>query len=346
MKLLYPRLARRLTLAALALALTPLFSCGKSGPERVQVTIYASIYEDVIARLDKILDEQFPDIDVQWYQKGSEDVATKINAEIAAGGIKADLIMTSDPFWYEELKDGGHLLPYDSPAAAGVPESLKDPDRAFVTVRMPVMVMTANGTKLAPDAQPKSFADLADPKWSGRVTMPNPLQSGSTFTAVAALVKKYGWPYFESLRKNETISAGGNSAVLNRIASGEKEVGIILLENLLSARAANPDHPAQIIYPADGCILVPSPIAITSACKNPEAAKRIYDFMFSEAGQNALAQQGFMYSPLDGIAPPAAARPWHEVFDTALVTWSPAYLHETREAREAIKNDFSRIMLE
>lgn len=341
-----PVLRQLARLLVAALSIPALASCGSTDSGKPVVTIYASIYENVIADLDVVLAEQFPDIEVQWYQKGSEDVATKVNAEIAAGEIKADLIMTSDPFWYEELKDAGHLMAYESPAAAGIPDSLKDPDHAFVTVRMPVMVMTANATKVSEADQPRSFKDLADPKWAGRVTMGNPLQSGSTFTAVAALVDTYGWEYFESLRANQTVAAGGNSSVLNRVASGEKDAGIILLENLLQAHRENPDHPARIIYPEDGAILVPSPIAITSSCKHPEAAKRIYDFMLSETGQRALAEQGFMYSVMDGIEAPPGARPWSEIFNHTLVTWSPEVLHRTREAREPIKADFSRILLE
>lgn len=338
---------RRLTrLLLVTLAIFPAWACGSPAAEKPVVTIYASIYENVIADLDGVLAQQFPDIEVQWYQKGSEDVATKVNAEIAAGEIKADLIMTSDPFWYEELKDAGHLMPYESPAAAGIPAALKDPDHAFVTVRMPVMVMTANANKLTEDEQPRAFKDLADPKWAGRATMGNPLQSGSMFTAVAALSKAYGWGYFESLRDNQTVAAGGNSSVLNRVASGEKDAGIVLLENLLQAHKENPDHPARIIYPEDGAILVPSPIAITASCKHPEAAKRIYDFMLSEVGQRALAQQGYMYSVMDGVEPPPGARPWSEVYGHTLVTWTPEYLHETRMARDTIKSDFSRIMLE
>jgi iron(III) transport system substrate-binding protein len=334
-----------LALCLLALAAPGLVSCGKADP-RPTVTIYASIYETVIARLDSVLREEFPDIRVEWFQRGSEDIATKVSAEIAAGRIRADLIMTSDPFWYEELKDGGYLLPYESPAAAAIPASLKDPDHAFVTARVPVMVLTANSARLSPEQLPKTFAELADPAWNGRATMPNPLQSGSAFTSVAALATKYDWDYFEALRRNAIVAAGGNSAVLNRVASGEKDAGIILLENLLKAHDDNPNHPTAIIYPEDGCILVPSPIAITAHATHPDAARRIYDFILSDTGQNALAQQGYMYSPFDHIAPPAGARPWREIFSTALVVWSPEYLHETREARDSIKNTFSRIVLE
>ena len=69
------------------------------------------------------MQERFPDLTIRWFQRGSEDVAARLNSEIAAGRVAADLVMTSDPFWYEELKEAGHLLEYRSPAARRDPAS-------------------------------------------------------------------------------------------------------------------------------------------------------------------------------------------------------------------------------
>ena len=98
--------------------------------------------------------------------------------------------MTSDPFWYEELKEAGHLLEYRSPAAAGIPPALNDPDGTFVTVRVPVMVLAVNTTRVGAGAAPRTFRELAEPVWAGRVTMGDPNRSGSAFTAVAALARE------------------------------------------------------------------------------------------------------------------------------------------------------------
>jgi iron(III) transport system substrate-binding protein len=320
--------------------------CGAgNSADRSTVTIYTSIYEHVIAALEPVLRQSFPDIDVRFFQRGSEDVAARLNSEILAGKVGADLVMTSDPFWYEELKEAGHLLEYRSPNAASIPADLKDPDGAFVTVRMPVMVIVVNANRVATADRPRSFKELTDPKWAGRLTMGDPNRSGSYFTAAAALQKKYGWEYFELLRKNDIVAAGGNSAVLNRVVTGEKDAGMVLLENILQARVQNAKVPIEIVYPEDGAILVPSPIAILRATQSPDAAKRIYDYFLSDDGQNAIVS-GWMYSPFDHIAPPAGARPWAEVFATPLFPWTADYLRETTKAREGIKRRFNSVVLE
>jgi iron(III) transport system substrate-binding protein len=338
--------SRRTTLSALtAVCLCASIACSEAPAERQTVTIYTSIYEQVIAALDPVLRDAFPDLTVEWFQRGSEDVATRLNSEIAAGRVNADLVMTSDPFWYQELKEAGHLLEYRSAHAKGIPADLNDPDGTFVTVRMPVMVLAVNSNRVDAGRRPRTFRELADPVWSGRIAMGDPNGSGSAFTAVAALARKYGWEYFEGLRRNDVVAAGGNSAVLNRVVTGEKDVGVILLENLLQAREQNPSVPIEIVYPEDGAILVPSPIAIMRATDTPDGAKRLYDFFLSDAGQTAIVN-GWMYSPFDHIKPPAGARPWQDVFSATLLPWTSEYLQETTKARDDIKRRFNRTVLE
>jgi iron(III) transport system substrate-binding protein len=310
-------------LAAVLAALAVIAGCGGTST-RQPITIYTSIYENVIASLDPVLRDAFPDLEIRWFQRGSEDVAARLNGEIAAGRVGADLVMTADPFWYEELRRAGHLLPYQSPAAAGVAGAFNDPDGAFATVRV---------------------SDLAEPAWSGRVAMADPNRSGSTFTAVAALSERYGWEYFEALRRNDIVAAGGNSAVLNRVLTGERAVGIVLLENVLQARAQNPQAPVEVIYPEDGVILVPSPIAIMRQSTAPGAARRVYDFFFSDVGQRALVA-GWMHSPLGSIPPPSGARSFADLSASPLLAWSGAYLRAVTPQRDAIKRRFSSLVLD
>lgn len=321
-------------------------ACGggdEAASGKTRVTIYASIYENVIAKLDPAMEKAMPDLEIEWYQKGSEEVAAKVNAELAAGGTRADVLMTSDPFWYLELMKAGKLLPHASPAAGYVSREFTGEGSAFTTVRMPVVVVAFNAEKVPEAARPASFADLAEKEIPGGVTMGDPLSSGSAFTAVAALSAKYGWEYFEKLRAKKAVAAGGNGAVLQRLTSGEAGAGIILLENVLKARADNPSHPVQFVIPSDGVILVPSPAAVTADSKVPEAARRVVDFMLGEEGQRSIVE-GFMYSLNEAVPPPAGGPAWSEIKDRQLVPWTPEYLASTHARREEIKKSFSKAM--
>ncbi|MGZ3696630.1 MAG: ABC transporter substrate-binding protein [Bdellovibrionota bacterium] len=324
----------RKSLLPLLISALTLSSCQSKN----EVWVYTSLYKEVIAEMEPMLRAAFPEVDVKFFQGGSENVAAKLNTELAAGHTKADLILTSDPFWYFELKQGGKLLAYDSPAARAVPAAFSDPDHAFVTVRIPVMVIGYNGEAFRdPSSLPKSWKDL--PAQKGKVSIGSPLESGTTFTAVALLQKQYGWLFFKQLRDQDLISAGGNNSVINRIETKERPIGIVLLENILKARSKG--STVRPIYPNDGAVLVPSPIAILKESKNPELAKKIYDWFFSTEAQNAIVKSG-MYSPLPQIAPPAGAKAWAEF---RKMPWSPQLGSEIFSQREQIKTKYSEVVL-
>jgi len=324
---------RRLLLGFCALALA---ACGDTGAN--EVWIYTSIYPRVIEKLEPALQTAFPDVTFRWYQKGSEQVAARINAEIASGDVLCDLLMTSDPFYYAQLKDRGLLLPHASPGAADLPEGLRDPENAFTTVRVPLMVIVVNHDRVPIIDHPASFKALVDPKYKGKVSMGDPLKSGTNFTTVAVLSKLYGWEYFEALHGNGVVSQGGNSAVLHRIETGERPIGVILLENVLPRIAKG--APLTIVYPTDGAIPIPSPVAIMKSTSDPELAKRVQDLFFLPEVQAAIVE-GHMYSPLPNFAPPNGGRPWE---DLEIYPWTAAFVDQVKRERNAIKKRFLDVM--
>ena len=125
--------------------------------------------------------------------------------------------------------------------------------------------------------------------------MPSPMESGTAFAATAVLSDKLGWDYFKALRANEVLAAGGNSAVVSRLDSGEKKVGIVLLENVLAANAKG--SKLDIIYPTDGSVAIPSAQLLFKTSGKKVEAKKFLDFLMSEEGQKILVK-GYMYPVL------------------------------------------------
>jgi len=61
---------------------------------------------------------------------------------------------------------------------------------------------------------PKSYADLLDPKWLGKIVKGHPGYSGAILTATFVLTRDLGWPYLEKARPAEGAAGaiGGRSA--------------------------------------------------------------------------------------------------------------------------------------
>jgi len=303
-----------------------------------KLMIYTSIYPDIIETVKPALHKAFPNLEIQWFQGGTEKVMTKIAGEIEANKVQADLLMVADPSYYLTLKDKGLLLQYDAPNRKDVIAN-KDKEGYWTGVRISNMIIAYNTDKLKPEEAPKSFKDLLDPKWKGRIAMPSPLLSGTAYVTAGTLADRYGWEYFEQLKKNGLKVEEGNSAVQNKLLTGEYLAVIILEENILKMAAKG--EPVKVVYPEDGTIVIPSPIAIMSTSKNQEAAKAVLNWWLSKEGQEAIVR-GWMHSVRADVDPPKGAPPLKTFAEKAPVpNWE-----KLAKENEQIKEKFRAIVLE
>jgi len=328
---------KRIMLLAV-MALLP-FSCTKK-EEKTKVWIYTSLYKDTIADIQPKLVAAFPDVDVQFYQAGSEEVAAKVQAESLAGKIQADILISSDRFWYEDMASQQKLMAYKPAGSEKVENFFKHPDNFYAALSFPVMVIAYNSEAVASIDAPKSFKELGDAKWKDKVSTGSPLASGTNFTTVAFLAKKYGWDFFSQLRKNNVISEGGNSGVVRRLQSKERPVGVVLLENVL--RLTSTDARIKWVIPSDGAVIQTNVLAIVKKDGDQEKTKKIVDWMFSSEGQTAMARS-FMYPSVPGNVAPVGAPTFAEVEKTAL-PWTREFIAETMKTREEIKDKFAKII--
>ena len=315
--------------AAAILALSVALAGGGGGDKKAEkkatgtkgeLMVYTSIYPDIIDNMCKPnVAKAFPEMKVNWFQGGTEKVVTKITGEIKAKKIGADVLMVADPSYYLKLEDQKLLLPYKSKEEKNLIND-KAADGAWYAVRVCNMIIAYNADKLKAEDAPKNWTDLADPKWKGKIAMPNPMLSGTAYVAVGALADKYGWEYFDKLKANGLRVEEGNSAIQNKLLTGEYAAAMILEENILKL-ANTKKEPLKVIYPKDGVVQVPSPIAIFNTTKNPEGAKALVDWWLSKEGQQAVVK-GWMHSVRGDVKEPIGSVPTKGLTDGKIkVDW-------------------------
>ena len=292
----------------------------KAGGTKGEIMVYTSICPDIIDNMCKPnVAKAFPEMKVNWFQGGTEKVVTKITGEIKAKKIGADVLMVADPSYYLKLEDQKLLLPYKSKEEKNLIND-KAADGAWYAVRVCNMIIAYNADKLKAEDAPKNWTDLADPKWKGKIAMPNPMLSGTAYVAVGALADKYGWEYFDKLKANGLRVEEGNSAIQNKLLTGEYAAAMILEENILKL-ANTKKEPLKVIYPKDGVVQVPSPIAIFNTTKNPEGAKALVDWWLSKEGQQAVVK-GWMHSVRGDVKEPIGSVPTKGLTDGKIkVDW-------------------------
>ena len=316
-----------------------LSSCHKQDGKK-EIWIYTSLYKDTIADMNPKLEKAFPNIKINWYQAGSEEIAAKVNTELIAGVPKADILISSERFWYQELSDSGKLVSWKPSQFENFDEAYKNKSGTFHIVSVPIMAIVYNNEVVKDEDAPKSFKDFTNPKFKGMLNGGSPLASGTAFTTILALQQKYGWDYFHKLKENGFLFDGGNSAVIKRIQTKERPIGFVLLENVL--RFQNEDKRLKIVYPDDGVVTQFNTMGIPKKDGSLDDTLKLADWFFTQEGQEAMTRS-YMHSPIKTFHPPEGAPTLSELKQKAF-PWTEDLIKELTEKRFDIKETYVEIM--
>ena len=324
---------RKACIAALAFAL--LLSISTCVLAESKVLLYTSVPLELATSFADQFMKTNKGVKVEVFRAGSTDVVNKIWAESEAGGVRADVIWLADAAAYYTFKDKGLLYAYKSPEAALVPAGIKDPDGYFTGARMINMVIGVNTSIVKSGSEPKTWDDLL--KLGSRAAMADPLYSGSNFTVAAAFVQKdKGWGWYEKARKSGMQVLRGNSDVSRGLAAGEFAVCMVLDYMIYELQKSG--APVDFVWPTDGAVSIPSPVAITAGSKNIEGAKAFVDFTLSKKGQELLVKDGVIPVRPD-VAPPKG-------MPTAdKINMMPVPFQWAADNASTIRETFEKIML-
>jgi Bacterial extracellular solute-binding protein len=152
-----------------------------------KIVYYTSIDMKVAQQLAKAFERKYPGITVQVERTGSERLYQRVSQE-RANIFTADVYDLSDQALFVAWKKQGILEPFIPEEVLKWPVSERDPDGAYFSVRFTLMPIAYNTNLVKPEEAPKSFADLLDPKWIGKIVKGHPGYSGSIMTSTFQLV--------------------------------------------------------------------------------------------------------------------------------------------------------------
>ncbi|WP_048811164.1 ABC transporter substrate-binding protein [Thermococcus gammatolerans] len=308
------------------------------------IYFYTSIPKDIAVKIADEFQKKYPNVKVEVYRSGASKVMTKLNAEIESGKIIADVVWLADPGNTIYLKNKGVLMKYTPKDADKVPDFAKDPDGYWIAGRFiaPVIAYNTNIVK----NPPKKWTDLTDPNYKaslpspwnkaeGWVAIPNPLYSGAATAWVYGISQKYGWDYFKNARSMGIVVLKSNGAVKNAIIEGQDPIGVTL--DYMVRQSMEEGAPINYVYPEDGTVVIPSPIAIMKSTKNPDAAKAFVDFLLSKDVQELLVQYGIIPARTD-VTPPKGTPNVSDI-PKIDIDWE-----KLSSQLEDVRNQFSQIM--
>lgn len=232
--------------------------------------------------------EKYPDIQVEVVAAGTGELLNRIAAE--AENPIADVLWGGGADSLAAFKE--YFQPYVCANDDVIDEAYKDPDDLWIGESPLPMVIFYNKELLAKDGldAPKSWEDLTDPKWEGKIAYCLPSKSGSAYTQLCTMLlahggKEDGWDFIKKLYANldgKMVDSSGKCHKM--VKDGEFYVGLTIEKSAVQYEG---DDTVGFCYPEDGTSAVPDGVALVKGAPNEANAKLFIDFVTSKECQEA-----------------------------------------------------------
>jgi len=302
---------RVLAAAPPASAVTPALI--EAAKKEGKVLYYTSIDLPMAEKIARAFEVKYPGIAVRVERTGAERVFQRIAQEYSSRIYAVDVVNSSDAAHLIVWKRDGILAPYvPEDIAKHYPAEHKDADGLFASFRLGLSVIAYNTSLVKAEDAPRSFADLLDPKWKGKMIKAHPGYSGTIMTATHQITRDLGWSYLEKLSQQGVMQVQSASDPPKKLALGERAVQADGNEyNLFQLKESG--RPVEPVYAAEGTPLIVGPNAIFKNAPNPNAARLFQSYCFSAECQQLIIDVGGLRSVHPQTKEKSGRKPFKEI---------------------------------
>jgi len=266
--------------------------------KEAKVVVYGSVPPQSMEGLHQAFKKKYG-IDVEYWRGSSTQVSERALTEWRAGKPAFD-IAEGNRGVQLIMKDEGLFQKFIPPASQKFPDRFKEKDALITPWRVLPISMLYNTELVKSGDIPKTFDDLLNPKWMGKISIPDPTRHTTTAQFLWNLRKFKGdkWlDYVKGLAKQKPVLVESLAPVTTTIIKGEALVGITYIKYIKQYKG-----PVDYI-PMDQYLTDPNYLSLSAKASHPNAAKLYIDFACSPEGQKEIAEDGeFVLAP--GVYPP------------------------------------------
>ena len=255
---------------------------------------------------------KYPGIKVSVIRTTGQVAYERLLQDLKNNAPQCDVFSTTDISHMPALKKRNEIaqfVPENAAAMASAFQGLGE-DGYFYPTTSTLMMIIYNTLRVKPEEAPKTWTDLLDPKWKGRIAFGHPAFSGYVGCWTLAMRTLYGWQFFDKLAKNNPrIGRSGNDPI-TLLNAGECNAGLgPLATTLLSSAKGNP---IAIQYPTDGSLLCIGPSAVMARAPHPNAGRLFMNWLLSKDFAQVCAD-AYVTPVRDDVTFKPGAKPLSEV---------------------------------
>ncbi len=255
--------------------------------ERQLLFYNSNTWLDTVARE---FEKKYPFIKISIWRADSTAVLKRALEEYAAGRFLADVIEVTEPNMVA-LHGKGVFQEYYSPEAAAYRDSLKEKGKSgvfYLADRELYIGLGFNTGLISPARAPKSYKELLDPKWKGKISL---VGSSTGVRWLGNVLDVMGRDFLDQLaRQDIKVHNVSGAALVNHIISGEVPLSpTIFYSNIFTAKRSG----APVEWrPLEPVIAQVGYSGMTTKAPHPHAALLFLDYFHSKEGQKIVAAGG------------------------------------------------------
>ncbi|HYG85423.1 MAG TPA: extracellular solute-binding protein [Azospirillum sp.] len=265
-----------------------------------KVMAYGELITPTWRSIKEGFEKKYPGITMEFVYLSGAPMMNRIMSEQDAGRYVAD-ILALDTLRLPALLEKGYLANYVSPQQQHYEKSWwSDPPGYWIQNHVYLAGIMYN-KKIVPAAEaPKSFEDLLDPKWTGKIAMVSPVANDLMLYLFAGLIRDMGeeraFALFEKLAAQKPYIFGpGGIRVSQGVNTGEFPIGVGFIGHVYSVGSGESGNMGLV--PTKPTYAVSGPgIAVMAHAPNPNAARLLVDYMHSKEVQEMIASLGYFSS--------------------------------------------------
>jgi len=279
---------RRLSLIAIVLVVVAGLVFASGSPETAKpdsLIVWSAAAEDEADALIAAFIAEHPEISVDVIRAGSGELLTRLNAEQPRPGGDILLGIAKEAFDANYDFFRGYVAANHGDLPPEVRDSASEP--RYYGFSMPLQAFIINTDLLDESEFPRTWKDLADPRYEGELVLANPALSGSAYAQIYMMNGLYGFDFLEQIAQRATF-VSSSTVVPESVARGEYAIGVTGEGNI--ARYIDEGAPVTYVYPEDGTGRRFDASGIIANGPNPEAANLFMDFLTSKAAYKIIRE--------------------------------------------------------
>lgn len=263
--------------------------------EEGEVVWYSTLIIDQLVRPVATAFEEQYGIPVRFSRTPAGDLALKVQNEMRANNVQGDVFDANAAFFQVLPLD--NLVSYTPDSAADYTDDLRDPEGRYYAVNVFTMTTGVNTETVSEADRPKTYEDLLDPKWKGRMAWTTDLTPngppGFIGNILMSMGEEKGMEYLRELAKQDIAKVPASQrVVLDQVIAGEYAIGLMIFNHhtvISSAKGAPVDW-----LKLEPLVATGNYAGILKGSPHPNAAKLFLDYLLSEKGQMVFQEANYL----------------------------------------------------